>query len=243
MDQIYNHLAKNHFMSGGSFRHPVVLMTAIGGGYNDAAQHSQTLYSLFAHVPGLKVVVPSNAYDAKGLMISAIQDDNPVMYFFHKGLLGLGWMPSDDWAEVHVPEESYAIPLGQARVVGQGTDMSIITIGAMVPKAMKARELVAGEGISAEVVDLRTLVPLDKETVLDTVKKTHRVLIVDEDYRSFGMSGEISAILAEEALDYLEAPVRRLAVPDVPIPYSRVLEQAVIPSAEGIAQALRAVMK
>jgi pyruvate dehydrogenase E1 component beta subunit len=243
MDQIYNHLAKNHYMSGGSVRHPMVLMTAIGGGYSDAAQHSQTLYSLFAHVPGLKVVVPSNAYDAKGLMISAIRDDNPVMYFFHKGLLGLGWMPSDDWAEVHVPEESYEIPFGQAHVVANGTDLSIITIGAMVPKAMKARDLLQRDGIAVEVIDLRTLVPLDKTTLLDTVKKTHRALIVDEDYRSFGMSGEIAAILAEEALDYLEAPVRRLALPDIPIPYSRVLEHAAIPSVEAIAHAAHAMME
>lgn len=243
MDQIYNQLAKNHYMSGGSVRHPMVLMTAIGGGYSDAAQHSQTLYSIFAHVPGLKVVVPSNAYDAKGLMATAIRDDNPVMYFFHKGLLGLGWMPSDDWAEVHVPEESYQIPLGQANLVQSGQDLSIITIGAMVPKAIKAREILQKVGISAEVVDLRTLVPLDKQTILDSVKKTHRALIVDEDYYSFGMSGEIAAILAEEAFDYLEAPIRRLALPDIPIPYSRVLEQAAIPSAEAIAHAARALME
>jgi pyruvate/2-oxoglutarate/acetoin dehydrogenase E1 component len=243
MDQIYNQLAKNHFMSGGSVRYPVVLMTAIGGGYSDAAQHSQTLYSLFAHVPGLKVVVPSNAYDAKGLMTTAIRDDNPTMYFFHKGLLGLGWMPSDDWAEVHVPEESYTIPFGQAHVVLTGTDLSVITIGAMVPKAMQAAQILKQEGISVEVVDLRTLVPLDKESIVETVKKTHRALIVDEDYRSFGMSGEIAAILAEEALDYLEAPVRRLAIPDVPIPYSRVLEQAVIPSVPRIAETIRMMMK
>ncbi|PSR34414.1 MAG: alpha-ketoacid dehydrogenase subunit beta [Sulfobacillus benefaciens] len=243
MDQIYNHLAKNHYMSGGSVRHPVVLMTAIGGGYSDAAQHSQTLYSLFAHVPGLKVVVPSNAYDAKGLMISAIRDDNPVMYFFHKGLLGLGWMPSDDWAEVHVPEDRYEIPFGQAQVVGTGTDLSIITIGAMVPKAMKARKLLQPAGIAVEVVDLRTLVPLDRKAIVETVMKTHRALIVDEDYRSFGMSGEIAAILAEEALDYLEAPVRRLAVPDIPIPYSRILEQSAIPSVEAITQAVHALME
>lgn len=243
MDQIYNHLAKNHYMSGGTFRHPVVLMTAIGGGYSDAAQHSQTLYSLFAHVPGLKVVVPSNAYDAKGLMITAIRDDNPVMYFFHKGLLGLGWMPSDDWAEVHVPEEPYTVPFGQAHVAAPGEDISIITIGAMVPKAMKARDILQQEGITAEVVDLRTLVPLDRQAIIDTVRKTHRVLIVDEDYRSFGMSGEIAAIAAEDALDYLEAPIRRLALPDVPIPYSRVLENTVLPSVERIAEEVRALVR
>ena len=239
MDQIYNHLAKNHYMSGGSFRHPVVLMTAIGGGYSDAAQHSQSLYGLFAHVPGLKVVVPSNAYDAKGLMLTAIRDDDPVMYFFHKGLLGLGWMPSDDLAEVHVPEEPYTIPFGQAHIAGEGQDVTVVTIGAMVPKSLRARDRLREEGISVEVIDLRTLVPLDQETVLKSVKKTHRLLVVDEDYRSFGMSGEIAAIVAEHALDYLDAPIRRLAVPDVPIPYSRVLEQAVIPSVDAISTAIR----
>ncbi|PSR36733.1 MAG: alpha-ketoacid dehydrogenase subunit beta [Sulfobacillus thermosulfidooxidans] len=242
MDQIYNHLAKNHYMSGGSVTLPVVLMTAIGGGYSDAAQHSQTLYSLFAHVPGLKIVVPSNAYDAKGLMTTAIRDNNPVMYFFHKGLLGLGWMPSDDWAEVHVPEEAYTLPFGQAANIGEGTDISIITIGAMVPKASKVREQLRQEGISVEVLDLRTLVPLDKQAIIQTAKKTHRVLIVDEDYRSFGMSGEVAAILAEDALDYLECPVRRLAIPDVPIPYSRPLEQFTIPSTTRIAETVRAMM-
>ncbi|WP_053958194.1 alpha-ketoacid dehydrogenase subunit beta [Sulfobacillus thermosulfidooxidans] len=243
MDQIYNHLAKNHYMSGGSFRHPVVLMTAIGGGYNDGAQHSQSLYGLFAHLPGLKIVVPSNAYDAKGLMISAIRDDNPVMYFFHKGLLGLGWMPSDDLAEVHVPEESYTIPFGQAHFVQEGSDITVITIGAMVPKALRAAQQLQNEGISVEVLDLRTLVPLDRDRIIQSVRKTHRALIVDEDYRSFGMSGEIAAVIAEEALDYLDAPIRRLALPDVPIPYSRVLEQAVIPSVEKIADEMRQLAK
>ncbi|MCL6563020.1 MAG: alpha-ketoacid dehydrogenase subunit beta [Firmicutes bacterium] len=242
MDQIYNHLAKNHYMSGGQFTHPVVLMCAVGGGYNDAAQHSQTLWGLFAHVPGLKIVVPSNAYDAKGLMISAIRDDNPVMYFFHKGLMGLGWMPSDDLAEVHVPEEPYTIPIGQANVVVEGADISLVTIGATVPRAVRAARQLAADGIRAEVVDLRTLVPLDKEAVLTSVRKTHRLVIIDEDYRSFGMSGEIAAICAEEALDFLEAPIRRLAVPDVPIPYARPLEQAVYPSVESIVQTARELL-
>lgn len=239
MDQIYNHLAKNAYMSGGSVHHPVVLMTAIGGGYSDASQHSQSLYGIFAHVPGLKVVVPSNAYDAKGLMITAIQDDNPVMYFYHKGLLGLGWMPSDDWAEVDVPETSYTIPFGQANTLASGSDVSVITIGAMVPKAVRASRILSQEGISVEVIDLRTLVPLDRNAIVQSVQKTHRALIVDEDYLSFGMTGEIAAIIAEEALDYLDCPVRRMAVPDVPIPYNRALEQDVIPSVDKIVMAIR----
>lgn len=243
MDQIYNHLAKNTYMSGGNAHFPVVLTTAIGGGYNDAAQHSQCLYSLFAHVPGIKVVVPSTAYDAKGLMTSAIRDNNPVMYFFHKGLMGLGWMKYHEGSVTPVPEDAYTIPLGKADVKRSGKDVTIVSLAMMVHRAMDAAAELAKEGIEAEVIDLRTLVPLDKQTVIDSVKKTHRLLIVDEDYLSFGMSGEIAAIVAEEALDYLDAPIRRLAVPDVPIPYSRPLEQYVLPSAERIAAAVRSMME
>ncbi|HHY56364.1 MAG TPA: alpha-ketoacid dehydrogenase subunit beta [Chloroflexi bacterium] len=243
MDQIYNHLAKNTYMSGGAARFPVVLTTAIGGGYNDAAQHSQCLYGLFAHVPGLKIVVPSTAYDAKGLMISAIRDDNPVMYFFHKGLMGLGWMKYHQRSVTPVPEEAYTIPLGKADIKRTGKDVTIVSLAMMVHRALDAADALAQEGIEAEVIDLRTLVPLDREAIINSVKKTHRLVVVDEDYHSFGMSGEIAAIVAEEALDYLDAPIRRLAVPDVPIPYSRPLEQFVLPSAERIAAAVRALME
>jgi pyruvate dehydrogenase E1 component beta subunit len=239
MDQIYNHLAKNTYMSGGRISFPVVLTTAIGGGYNDAAQHSQCLYGLFAHVPGLKIVVPSTAYDAKGLMISAIRDDNPVMYFFHKGLMGLGWMKYPERTVTPVPEDAYTIPFGVADIKRQGDDLTIVTLGMMVHRALDAAEVLAEEGIEAEVIDLRTLVPLDRKTVVESVKKTHRLLVVDEDYRGFGMTGEIAATVAEEALDYLDAGIKRLAIPDVPIPYSRPLENAVIPSTEAIAAAAR----
>ncbi|MDQ7028736.1 MAG: alpha-ketoacid dehydrogenase subunit beta [Ardenticatenia bacterium] len=242
MDQIFNHMAKIHYMSGGNVNVPMVLMTAIGGGYSDAAQHSQCLYSLFAHTPGIKVVVPSTPYDAKGLMIQAIRDDDPVMYFFHKGIMGLGWMAPNPRATGPVPEEPYTIPFGQADVKREGSDLTILTLSLMVHRSLDAAEQLAEEGISAEVIDLRTLVPLDRATIIESVKKTHRVLIVDEDYKSFGMSGELIAIIAEEALDYLDAPPKRLAVPDVPIPYSRPLEQAVIPSVEGIVQAARELM-
>lgn len=237
MDQIYNHMAKNTYMSGGRMKVPLVLTTAIGGGYNDAAQHSQVLYSIFAHTPGLKVVVPSTAYDAKGLMISAIRDDNPVMYFFHKGLMGLGWMKYPDTTVTDVPEEAYEIPFGVADVKREGSDVTIITLSLMVHRAMEAVDMLAEQGVSAELIDLRTLVPLDKEAVLDSVKKTGRLLVVDEDYKSFGMTGEIAAIVAEEALDYLDAPIKRLAEPDVPIPFSRPMEQFVLPDAERIAHA------
>ncbi len=242
MDQIYNHMAKNIYMSGGQLRLPVVLITAMGGGYNDAAQHSQTLYSIFAHVPGLKIVIPSNAYDAKGLMVQAIRDDSPVMYFFHKGLMGLGWMPSPKTAANEVPEEPYTVPFGKARVVREGTDVTIVAAALMVHRALEAAETLAQEGISVEIIDPRTLVPLDRQAIVDSVRKTHRLLVVDEDYKSFGFSGEIAAIAAEDALEYLDAPVRRLATPDVPIPYSRPLEQFVLPSSQRIAETVRSMV-
>ena len=238
MDQIYNHLAKNTYMSGGALKLPVVLMTAIGGGYGDAAQHSQCLYSTFAHMPGLKVVVPSNAHDAKGLMIQAIRDDNPVMYFFHKGIMGLPWMQYHEGATTHVPQEAYTLPFGQAAVVKEGRHVTIVTLSQMVHKAVIAAKQLASQGIDAEVIDLRTLVPLDTETVVRSVARTGRLLVVDEDYLNFGLSGEIAAAVAERMDEVaLQAPIRRLAVPGVPIPYSRPLEQAVVPSVERIAAA------
>jgi pyruvate/2-oxoglutarate/acetoin dehydrogenase E1 component len=242
-DQIFNHMAKNHYMSGGQVKLPIVLMTAIGGGYNDAAQHSQVLYSIFAHVPGLKVVVPSTSYDAKGLMIQAIRDDNPVVYFFHKGLMGLPWMPYPETAVTHVPEEPYTIPFGKADIKKEGRHITVVAAALMVHKALEAASKLEEEGISVEVIDVRTLVPLDKQTIIESVKKTHRLLIVDEDYLSYGMTGEIAAVVAEEAFEYLDAPIKRLAVPNVPIPFSRPLEQYVIPSTERIIQVIRSIVK
>ena len=240
MDQIYNHLAKNTYMSDGNVTLPVVLTTAIGGGYSDAAQHSQCLYATFAHMPGLKVVVPSNAYDAKGLMIQAIRDDNPVMFFFHKGIMGLPWMSYYEGSSNGVPDDEYTIPFGQAAVAREGSDVTIATVSQMVQKSLVAADELASEGISAEVLDLRTLVPLDREAVAASVARTGRLLVADEDYRSFGLSGELCAIVAER-LDTLtmRSPVRRLAVPDVPIPYSRPLERHVIPQVDGIVSAVR----
>jgi pyruvate dehydrogenase E1 component beta subunit len=243
MDQIYNHLAKNTYMSGGHVRLPVTLITAYGAGYDDAAQHSQTLYSVFAHMPGLKVVVPSTPYDAKGLMLEAIRDDNPVVYFMHKGIMGLGWMTMLEASAGPVPEEAYTIPFGVADIKREGADVTIVTVGMMVHRSLDAAKKLADEGISAEVLDLRTLVPLDREAIITSVKKTHRLLVVDEDYRSYGMSGEIIATVAENALDYLDAPARRIAEPDVPIPYSRPLEQHVLPSADKIIATVREMMK
>ena len=243
MDQIYNHLAKNTYMSGGNVKLPVVLTTAIGGGYSDAAQHSQCLYGTFAHMPGIKVVVPSNAYDAKGLMIQAIRDDNPVMFMYHKGIMGLPWMAYLEGSSNAVPEDAYNIPLGQAKVLKEGSDVTIVSISQMVQKAMLASTELEKVNIHAEVLDLRTLVPLDVEAVLKSVRKTGRLLIADEDYLGFGLTGEISAIIAEN-LDsvVLKAPMKRLAVPNVPIPYSRPLERFVIPQVQNIVQAVEELL-
>ncbi len=239
MDQIYNHMAKIHYESGGNVKVPMVLTTAIGGGYSDGAQHSQTLHGLFAHLPGMKVVLPSTPYDAKGLMISAIRDDNPVLYMFHKGIMGLGWMTPNPRATDDVPEEPYTVPIGVADVKREGGDVTIATVSLMVHRALDAAETLAGEGIQAEVLDLRSLVPLDRQAIVDSVHKTHRLLVVDEDYRSFGMSGEVITTAIEGAFDSLDAPPVRLAYPDVPIPYSRPLEHFCLPDAEKIATAAR----
>ncbi|MEQ6437109.1 alpha-ketoacid dehydrogenase subunit beta [Comamonas sp. w2-DMI] len=238
MDMIYNHMAKNIYMAGGNIKMPMVLMAGIGGGYNDAAQHSQCLYGTFAHMPGMKVVVPSNAYDAKGLMTQAIRDDNPVVFLFHKGIMGLPWMSYFEGSTNEVPEEQYTIPFGQAKVVREGADVTIVTLSQMVQKTVLAAQQLADAAIDAEVIDLRTIVPLDREAVLKSVRKTGRLLVADEDYLSFGLSGEIAALVAEN-LDSvrLKAPVRRLAVPDVPIPFSRPLEQFVIPQVDAIVAA------
>jgi len=237
MDQIYNQMAKNTYMSGGNVSVPMVLTAAVGGTYNDAAQHSQTLYGTFAHVPGMKVVVPSTAYDAKGLMHNAVRDDDPVVYMFHKRLMGIGWLPAPDGPKTPVPEEDYTIPFGSADIKREGEDATIVTLGLHVHRALDAAETLAEDGISAEVVDLRSLVPLDTETIVKSVEKTGNLVVVDEDYRSYGVTGEIVASVADESLAALDA-VERVALPDVPIPYSRPLEQEVVPDAEDIAAAV-----
>ena len=242
MDQIYNHMAKIHYESGGAVTVPMVLTTAIGGGYGDGAQHSQALYGTFAHLPGMKIVVPSTPYDAKGLMTAAIRDDNPVLYLFHKGVMGLGWMTPNPRATGPVPEESYTVPIGTADVKREGTDVTIVTISLMVHRALDAADALAARGVQAEVIDLRSLVPLDREAIAESVRKTRRLLVVDEDYRSFGVSAEVMAVAIEEAFDYLDAPPARLAYPDVPVPYSRPLEQFCLPNADTIAAAAAALV-
>jgi pyruvate dehydrogenase E1 component beta subunit len=238
MDQIYNQMAKNTYMSGGNVSVPMVLTAAVGGTYNDAAQHSQTLYGTFAHMPGMKIVVPSTAYEAKGLMHNAIRDDDPVMYLFHKRLMGIGWLPAPDGPKTPVPEDDYTIPFGSADVKREGVDATIVTLGLHVHRALDAAESLAEAGISAEVVDLRSLVPLDTDTVVDSVEKTGSLVVVDEDYRSYGITGEIVASVADEALGALDA-VERVAIPDVPIPYSRPLENEVVPDVSDIEAAVK----
>lgn len=239
MDQIYNQMAKNTYMSGGSVSVPMVLMTAVGGTYNDAAQHSQTLYGTFAHLPGMKVVVPSTAYDAKGLMHAAIRDDDPVVFMFHKRLMGIGWMPAPGGPKTPVPDEDYTIEFGEADVKREGDDVTVVTLGLHVHRAIEAANELADE-VDVEVVDLRSLVPLDTETIVESVSKTGRLVVVDEDYRSFGVSGEIIARAAENGLSDLTA-VERVTMPDTPIPYARPLEQVVNPGTDDIIEAVRSV--
>ena len=194
-------------------------------------------------MPGLKVVVPSNAYDAKGLMIQAIRDDNPVMFMYHKGIMGLPWMSYLSGSSNAVPEDSYTIPFGQAKIMKEGSDLTIVSISQMAQKALLAANELEEQGIHAEVIDLRTLVPLDTDTVLKSVRKTGRLLVADEDYLGFGLTGEMAGLIAEN-LDTLrlKAPIKRLAVPNVPIPYSRPLEQFVIPQVDHIVKAAQALM-
>ncbi len=237
MDAIYNLMAKNTYFSGGNVKVPVVLMTSTGGGYSDAGQHSQTLYGTFAHLPGMKVVSPSNAYDAKGLMTQALRDDNPVVFMFHKGLQGMGWLGTEPGATVDVPEESYTVPFGQAAIARGGSDVTIVGIAMGVHNGLKAADKLAARGVSAEVIDLRTLVPLDRETIRTSVAKTGRLIVVDEDYHSYGVSGEIIASVVEHDVSKLKAPPRRVTYPDVPIPFSRPMEQFCLPDPDKIVAA------
>jgi pyruvate dehydrogenase E1 component beta subunit len=243
LDQIYNHMAKIHFESGGNVKVPMVLTTAVGGGYSDAAQHSQCLWGTLAHLPGMKVVVPSNPHDAKGLMISAIRDDNPVVYMFHKGVMGLPWMAKNPRSTDDVPDGSYTVPIGEAKVVRTGSDVTVVTLSLSVHHALDAAESLAGHGLDVEVIDLRSLVPLDRETILGSVAKTGRLVVVDEDYQSFGLSGEVVATVTDIDPGMLRAPVARVANPDVPLPYSRPLEYAVLPRQDRIEAAVHRVAR
>ena len=242
LDQIYNHMAKIHFQSAGNVKVPMVLTTAVGGGYSDGPQHSQCLWATFAHLPGMKVVVPSNPYDAKGLMTAAIRDDNPVVYMFHKGVMGLPWMAKNPRSIGDVPAEAYEIPIGRAAVAREGADVTVVTISLSVHHCLDVAEKLAGEGIDVEVIDLRSLVPLDRDAILASVARTGRLVVVDEDYLSFGMSGEVVATVVERDPTLLKAPAVRVANPDTPVPYAHSLEYAVLPRQDRIEAAIRKVV-
>jgi len=242
LDQIYNHMAKIHYESGGNVKVPMVLMMAVGGGYSDAAQHSQCLWATFAHMPGMKVVAPSNPYDAKGLMASAIKDDNPVIFMFHKGVMGLPWMAKNPRSIGAVPEEEYTVPIGKAAIPHPGTDVTVVSVSMSVQHCLDVAEKLEGT-TSVEVIDLRSIVPLDREAILASVAKTGRLVIVDEDYKSFGLSGEIVATIADKDPSMLKVPVQRVAYPDIPVPYARVLEYEALPTRDKIEAAIAAVMK
>lgn len=242
MDAIYNLMAKNTYFSGANYHVPMVLMMATGGGYGDAGQHSQSLYATFAHMPGMKVVVPSNAYDAKGLMTAAIRDENPVVYMFHKGLQGLGWMAQVKGAVADVPEEPYILPFGKAATIRKGKDVTIVALGMMVHHALEAARQLEQEGIDAEVIDLRTLVPLDREAVIRAVHKTGRLVVVDEDYAGYGVTAEVIASVVEHDASAFTAAPERVAYPSIPVPYSAPMEHFALPNPEKIMHAVRKTM-
>lgn len=225
MDAIVNHAAKVRYMFGGQAKCPLVIRTAGGAGAQLASTHSQNVEVWFAHVPGFKVVVPATPKDAKGLLKAAIRDEDPVLFVEHSLLYG---------TKGEVPGEDYVVPIGQADVKREGKDLTFIAYSRMVLVALEAAQLLAQEGIDAEVVDLRTLRPLDTETVVRSVKKTNRAIIVEEDWRSFGVGAEVAARLVEEAFDYLDAPIQRVATAEVPMPYARNLEQAALPKVEDV---------
>jgi pyruvate/2-oxoglutarate/acetoin dehydrogenase E1 component len=233
MNQLVNQAAKIRFMFGGKASIPMVIRAPAGSGTGAAAQHSQSLEAWFVHTPGIKVVAPATPHDVKGLLITAIRDNNPVLFMEHKLLYR---------TQGPVPEESYAIPLGQAQVRREGRDLTVLAYSIMVPRVLEAAEQLAAEGIELEVVDLRSLKPLDKETIVRSVSKTGRVLILHESPQTGGFGGELAAVVAEsEAFDYLDAPIRRLAGRDIPVPYNRTLERATVPQVEDIADVARAV--
>jgi len=233
-DQIMNQAAKFKYMFGGKAKTPVVIRAMVGGGFRAAAQHSQMLTPIFTHVPGLKVVCPSNAYDAKGLLIQSIRDDDPVIFCEHKNLYGL---------EADVPAESYAIPFGEANVVRDGKDVTIVGYGLMVHRALEAAEKLAKGRIEAEVIDLRTLSPIDLDTVIESTEKTGRLVVVDEANPRCSIATDLVAAVAQNAFEALKAPPQMVTAPHTPVPFSPVLEDLYIPSADSIAAAVSKTTK
>jgi pyruvate/2-oxoglutarate/acetoin dehydrogenase E1 component len=233
MDQILNQMAKTTYMTGGEVNVPMVLRCIYGAGGGNAATHSEAIYGLYAHMPGLKVAVPSNPYDAKGLLVTAIRDPNPVVFFEHR-LLGR--------MEGEVPEEPYTVPFGVANLVREGGDVTVVAAGRMVQEAAEAADTLKGE-VSVEVIDPRTLVPLDEEAILRSVGRTGRLVVVDEDYERCGFTAEVAAVVAEKGFNSLKAPVARVANPNIPIPFNRNLERHVLPDADKIVRAIKSVVK
>jgi pyruvate/2-oxoglutarate/acetoin dehydrogenase E1 component len=233
-DQIFNQGAKLRYMFGGKAQVPMVIRSMIGAGFRAAAQHSECLYSIFAHIPGLKTVVPSTPYDAKGLLSSAIRDNDPVIFFEHKVLYDM---------EGEVPEDNYTIPLGVADVKRKGKDMTIVSLGRMVHFSLEAAEKLAADGIDVEVVDLRSISPIDEEAILASVKKTHRLVVVDEDNPRCSLATDVVALVADKAFDYLDAPCKRITAPHTPVPFSPALEDAYIPSVNNIVSTVKSLRK
>jgi pyruvate/2-oxoglutarate/acetoin dehydrogenase E1 component len=234
LDQVVNQAAKMKFMFGGEVRVPMVVTVASGAGLSAGAQHSQSLEAWLAHTPGLKVAMPSSAYDAKGLMVTAVRDDSPVIMMLNKKLLG---------AKGDVPEEAYAIPFGEAATLREGTDVTVVALGRMAVEAVAAADQLAGEGISVEVIDPRTVQPLDTETIVTSARKTNRIVVVHEAVTFGGLGAEISAQIQEAAFDYLDAPVMRVGAPFSPVPFSPILENAYVPDRATIADGCRRILK
>lgn len=230
MDQLVNQAAKIHYMSGGKLKVPMVLRTTLGATRRSAAQHSQSLQAWVSHIPGLKVAIPATPYDAKGLLKSAIRDDNPVVFFEDKLMYPL---------KGHVPEEEYTIPFGVADVKLGGSDITLVATSSMVQVALAAAESLESNGISAEVIDVRTTLPLDKQTLIDSVKKTSRAIVVDEGYEGYGVTAEIASVIADGAFYYLDAPVKRMGAMNVPVPFSPVLEDQTVPTSESVVDAAK----
>jgi pyruvate/2-oxoglutarate/acetoin dehydrogenase E1 component len=221
-------------MFGGKAKTPVVIRTMIGAGFRAAAQHSQCLYPIFTHIPGLKVVIPSSPYEAKGLLIQAIRDDDPVIFCEHKALYA---------TEGEVPEESYTIPFGEANIVREGKDVTIVALARMVSMAKKAADALAKDGISCEIIDPRTTSPLDEDTILESVENTGRLVIVDEASPRCGMAADISAMVAQKGFNFLEAPIEMITPPHTPVPFAGSLEDLYIPSAARVEAAVRKCME
>lgn len=233
-DQIMNQIAKIRYMFGGKAKLPLVIRMLYGAGYRAGAQHSQCLYPIYTHLPGLKVAVPSNPHDAKGLLISAIRDEDPVLFFEHKAILGM---------KGEVPDEAYEVPMGKANIVRAGKDVTVVAIGRMVHMAEKAAAVLAKEGIDCEVIDPRTTSPLDTAAILTSVRKTGRLVAVDEAYPRCNMATDIAALAAQEAFGSLRAPVRMVSPPHVPVPFAAPLEDLYIPNVDKVAEAVRATVK